>query len=156
MNAAESVTATFTIQQFLVQVTTTGGGAGTVVSTPPGINCPSGGGGTCTGLVQLRHRAHAHGDADGSESNFNTTGWTGNCGTFGTEHRVQPERDGGPQATTATFTLNQFALNVAATGTGSGTMTSNQPPNTINCAASAGAASGACSSPSTTTTRASP
>ena len=73
MNAAESVTATFTlIAPVTLSVTKAGTGAGTVLSSPPGINC----GTTCSGsfgagtIVQL---------IAASDANSTFTGWGGAC-----------------------------------------------------------------------------
>lgn len=98
-----------------------GNGAGTVTSSPAGISCGS----TCSaefpdaGSVTLTA-------APTAGSNF--TGWSGG-GCSGTGSCVVSVM--GATAVTATFTLQQFAVAVAKSGNGAGTVTSS--PAGINC-----------------------
>jgi hypothetical protein len=46
MNGAKTVSATFNKAQYALDVAVTGGGSGTVASTPAGVSCP----GTCQAL----------------------------------------------------------------------------------------------------------
>ncbi len=120
MDAARSVTATFTLNVYALTVSKTGNGSGTVTSNPAGISC----GLTCSAdfdfstLVTLTPEAAAG-------STF--TGWGGACSGSDT---CQVTMDAA-RSVTATFTLNVYALTVSKTGTGSGTVTSN--PAAINC-----------------------
>ena len=125
MSAAEGVTATFntTASNFTLTVTKAGTGAGTVRSTPAGINC----GATCSASfasgTQITLTATA---SDGSTF----TGWgAGPCEGTGTCTFTITA------ATTvvANFTQsgNNFTLSVNEAGTGTGTVTSN--PAGINC-----------------------
>ncbi len=120
VDAAKSVTATFTLPTFALTVAKAGTGAGTVTSAPAGINC----GVTCTAnyssgtAVTLTATPTA-------PSTF--TGWSGACsGTGSCVVTVDAAK-----SVTATFTLPTFALTVAKAGNGVGTVTSN--PAGINC-----------------------
>lgn len=122
MDAAKSVTATFTLQTFSLSVNKAGNGSGTVTSAPVGIDCGS----DCT-------ETYDHGTtvtltaAAATGSNF--TGWSGACTGSGTCIVTVD----GIKSVTATFTLQTFALNVSKTGTGTGTVTS--VPAGIDCGA---------------------
>jgi hypothetical protein len=113
MTAATTVTATFTLQQFALTVTRAGNGAGNVVSTPAGIAC----GGDCTETYNYNTMVVLTATAS-TGSTF--TGWSGACtGTTPCMVTMTAAR-----SVTATFTLQQFALTVTTSGTGSGTVTS--------------------------------
>ncbi len=122
-NAATSVTATFTLQQFTLTQTVAGNGSGTVTSTPSGINC----GGDCSELYNYGTVVTLTATPSAG-STF--SGWSG-AGCSGT----------GPcnvtmdmaKTVTATFTLQQFTLTQINAGNGSGTVTSS--PSGINCGA---------------------
>jgi hypothetical protein len=118
ISAADTVTATFN-SQYLLTVEKTGTGSGTVTSQPAGIDC----GATCASnfdqstVVTLTATA-----AIGSTF----AGWTGTaCSGLGDCILTISAAD----TVTATFTLNQYKLSVAKTG--SGTVTSN--PAGIDC-----------------------
>ncbi len=120
VDAAKSVTATFTLPTFALTIAKAGNGVGTVTSNPAGINC----GVTCTAnyssgtAVTLTATPTA-------PSTF--TGWSGACsGTGSCVVTVDAAK-----SVTATFTLPTFALTIAKAGNGVGTVTSN--PAGINC-----------------------
>ncbi|MBV8387627.1 MAG: InlB B-repeat-containing protein, partial [Acidimicrobiia bacterium] len=138
MDQARSVTATFTRNTHELDVGTSGVGTGTVTSDVAGvdgnkINCgtacaevydtykPTGGGGFTFTAVTLTATPNA------ADSRF--TGWTGACAgnvtntCFLTMDQVRN--------TTATFDLNR--LTVTKAGGGSGTVTSGDVPQSINC-----------------------
>ncbi len=124
LTAAQSVTATFTLDPltFDLTVTNAGTGTGTISSTPIGISCgsdcieayPSG---TSVTLVAV----------PSSDSIF--TGWSGACSGTG----VCTISITAAQSLTATFTLNTvtYNLSVSRMGTGGGTITSS--PGGITC-----------------------
>ena len=122
MNGNKSVTATFTTNAFLLAVNRAGAGAGTVTSTPAGVDC----GNTCSAsydsgtVVTLTA-------TPSSTSVF--AGWTGACTGAG----VCTVTLGSARTVTATFEKNRFALAVSRTGTGVGTVTSS--PAGIACGA---------------------
>ena len=123
VNAANTVTATFTLQQFPVTVTAAGTGAGTVTSAPAGIDC----GATCTanydfGTVVTLTAAPSTG------STF--AGWSG-AGCTGTGTCVVTVN--AASTVTATFALQRFLVTVIRAGTGAGTVTS--APAGIDCGA---------------------
>jgi uncharacterized delta-60 repeat protein len=122
LDAAKTVTATFTLQPHELSVGKTGNGAGTVSSTPAGIDC----GAACSAsfdsgtLVSLAATA-----ATGSTF----TGWSGACTGTGA---CQVTMDGA-KIVSAAFTLQRHALSVAKNGNGAGTVTSS--PAGIDCGA---------------------
>jgi hypothetical protein len=101
-------------------VTSSGAGAGTITSSPAGINCGS----TCTAsfpagtVVTLSVAAN-------STSLF--TGWSGACSGTGACVVTMDAA----KSVVANFSVVQSGLNVARTGTGSGAVTSS--PAGINC-----------------------
>jgi hypothetical protein len=121
MNAAKTVTATFTLRTFTLTVGKSGNGSGTVTSSPTGVNC----GTDCSEpyasdtVVTLTAGASA-GSLFG--------GWSGCDSVSGATCTVTMNA---AKSVTATFTLQQFTLSVFKTGLGSGTVTSN--PTGINC-----------------------
>ena len=121
MSAALNCTATFDlIPPRTLAVTVTGTGAGTVSSSPAGIDCP----GDCSEpypagtVITLTATPTA-------PSIF--TGWSGDCG--GTSPMTTVTMDV-PRSCTATFDQSN-ALDVTVAGTGSGTVTSS--PAGIDC-----------------------
>jgi hypothetical protein len=72
MNAAKTVTANFTVPTFVLTVNKVGGGAGTVTSTPAGINC----GATCSFAFKNNTMVTLTA-APGAGAAF--TSWTGAC-----------------------------------------------------------------------------
>lgn len=122
MNAAQSVTATFTLL-YLLTVNQSGTGAGTVTSIPPGIDC----GITCTHYYDFNTLVTLSAVAT-QGSTF--TGWSGEgCSGIGT----CPATMSAARTVTATFTLNKYTLTVNKSGTGFGTVTS--VPAGIDCGA---------------------
>jgi uncharacterized repeat protein (TIGR01451 family) len=119
---AKSVTATFTLNSYLLTVGKAGAGNGTVTSNPAGINC----GADCQEffsygtVVTLTAQAAA---------GWTFAGWSGDC-TGGGQCVLTMNQ---AKSVTATFTLNSYLLTVTKDGTGSGTVTS-VPPG-INCGA---------------------
>jgi hypothetical protein len=120
MDAAKSVTATFDLQQYTLNVTLAGTGTGTVTSSPAGIDC----GTDCSEdytvntLVTLT-------PSPATDSLF--AGWSGACtGTGSCSVTLDAAR-----SVAATFDLLQFSLTVTQSGTGSGTVVST--PSGINC-----------------------
>ena len=121
MDQARSVTATFTKNTFMLDVTKAGNGGGTVTSTPAGIDC----GPTCTASFD-----------DGTQVTLSATpnanssfmGWSG-AGCSGTGDCVVTMDQA--RSVTATFTKNTFMLDVTKAGNGGGTVTST--PAGIDC-----------------------
>ncbi len=107
MTAAITVTAAFTLQQFALNVTRAGNGAGSVVSNPTGIAC----GGDCTETYDYNTMVVLTATPS-TGSTF--TGWSGACtGTTPCMVAMTAARN-----VTATFTLQQLALTVTTTGNG--------------------------------------
>jgi hypothetical protein len=113
MTQAQSVTATFTQNQYLIGVTPAGNGAGTVTSVPTGITC----GGTCSQNYGYGTQVTLTATPQ-TGSTF--TGWNGG-GCTGTGTCVINVSNA--VTVTATFTLTTENLTVTTTGTGSGTVT---------------------------------
>jgi uncharacterized repeat protein (TIGR02543 family) len=122
MDAAKSVSATFSLQTFNLSVAKDGTGTGTVTSSPAGIDC----GGTCSAVYDGGTEVTLTAAPDAS-SDF--TGWSGDCTGTGTCVVTMDAA----KSVTATFTLKTFTLTVANAGTGTGTVTSS--PAGINCGA---------------------
>jgi hypothetical protein len=120
MDAARSVTATFTLNTFSLTVSKAGNGSGTVTSTPPGIDCGS----DCSEDYDYNTEVTLSAEAT-TGSTF--TGWSGAC--TGTGDCVVTMD--AAKSVTATFTLNTYTLSVSKTGTGTGTVTST--PAGIDC-----------------------
>ncbi|MBL8626094.1 MAG: InlB B-repeat-containing protein [Myxococcales bacterium] len=122
MDAAQTVTANFTLGQYTLTVSRTGTGVGTITSNPAGITC----GADCTedygfGTSVSLTATPAAGSSFG--------GWGGACsGTGACAVSIT-----GMTTVTATFTLNQYTLTVTRAGTGTGTVTSS--PAGITCGA---------------------
>ncbi len=121
MDSSKTCTATFT-EDPAVTVIKEGNGDGTVVSTPPGINCGPG----CTrDSSEFKEDSNvtltATPDAD---SNFG--GWSGDKDCNDGMLHMNASRH-----CTSAFTLKQFKLSVVKAGTGRGTVTSD--PSGIDC-----------------------
>jgi hypothetical protein len=120
MSAARSVNATFN-ETFALSVTKAGAGAGTVTSSPVGINC----GADCS-------ESYARGTAvtlTASPALGSTfIGWTGCDTVSGSSCTVTMSA---VRSVAATFNLQNFALTVTKSGLGGGTVTST--PAGINC-----------------------
>ncbi|MES1171881.1 MAG: choice-of-anchor D domain-containing protein, partial [Bacteroidota bacterium] len=123
MTAAQSVTATFTLNRYTLSVTTSGATTGTVTSAPVGIAC----GPDCSeaynhGTVVTLTATPAAGWAFG--------GWAGACtGTGACAVTMTQAR-----SVTATFTQNSYALSVSVAGAGRVTST----PAGIDCGSDCG------------------
>ena len=118
ISESKNVTATFTRNTYALNVTKTGDGAGIVTSDVGGISCGS----TCSEMV-------AFGTTVTLTATANTgtfTGWGGACSGTGTCVIVIDDRN----EVTANF-VNQYWLNVANDGNGSGQIRSN--PQSIVC-----------------------
>ncbi|MBK9036953.1 MAG: hypothetical protein IPL61_37830 [Myxococcales bacterium] len=121
LNAAQMVTATFTLNQYTLTVTKNGTATGTVTGT--GINC----GADCT--EQMNHGSSVTLTATAG-ANATFAGWTGGgCTGTGTCTVTVTAAT----TVTATFNLVQRTLTVAKAGTGTGTVTSS--PAGISCGA---------------------
>lgn len=129
VNAATTVNAQFDVGppvQFQLNVTKSGTGAGTITSTPPGINC----GATCSvnfnsgTLVTLT-------PAPTAGSTF--TNWSGACTGSGACVVTMSQA----RTVNAVFTVQPFAVTVTKAGNGTGTVTSNVGG--INCGATCSA-----------------
>ena len=120
MDQAQQVIATFTLNQYTLDVSLTGNGVGTVTSNPIGINCAS----DCTELYD-------HGSSvfliPVSSATSHFVGWSGACTGTGLCVVIMNEA----QQVTANFALNEYPLDVTVMGTGSGSVTS--APAGINC-----------------------
>jgi hypothetical protein len=102
-----------------------GDGLGTVTSSPAGIAC----GQTCNASFVSDSQVTLTAAAN-TDSTF--TGWTGCDSVSGATCTVAMT---GARSVTATFMLQRFALSVARSGGGNGTVTSN--PSGINCGTAA-------------------
>lgn len=128
VDQAKSITGAFSLKRFDVTVHRQGGGTGTVVSTPPGIDC----GADCTetfayGANLLLQAIAANGS---TFAGWTTPGWTfPTCaGTVDCTFTVS-----GGTPVSATFTLNSYLLSTAVTGAGGGVIRST--PAGIDCGA---------------------
>ena len=121
LNSDETVTATFTLQRYLLTVTKSGTGNGTVISSPAGINCGS----DCAESYDSGTVVILTATPD-SGSNFEN--WTGCDSTNGNQCTATLNSD---KTVSATFTLSQYTLNISKTGTGNGVLTSS--PTGIDC-----------------------
>ncbi|MBI3608632.1 MAG: IPT/TIG domain-containing protein, partial [Nitrospirae bacterium] len=109
IDAAQAVTATFTRIQYVLDVTKTGTGGGTVTSASGTITCGS----TCSAPFDAGSSVTLTAAPDAT-STF--AGWVG-AGCTGTGTCVVPMT--AAQTVTATFTRIQYALTVTKIGTGS-------------------------------------
>ncbi|MDO8947551.1 MAG: choice-of-anchor Q domain-containing protein, partial [Desulfocapsaceae bacterium] len=113
MDQARSVTATFTLNTYLLSVTKDGTGSGSVASSPVGIDCGS----DCSQVYDYNTLLTLSATP---ESGSTFAGWSGACtGTEDCDVTVDQIR-----SVTATFTLNQYTVTANAAGTGSGTVAS--------------------------------
>ncbi|MBL9016925.1 MAG: InlB B-repeat-containing protein [Myxococcales bacterium] len=120
IDAAKSVTATFTLQRFTLTAARTGNGTGAIGSAPAGITC----GGDCNEMYDYNTSVMLTA-TPATGSTF--TGWSGACtGTGACNVTMTQDR-----SVTATFTLMQFPLTVVRAGSGTGTVTSS--PVGIDC-----------------------
>jgi hypothetical protein len=122
MDAGKTTTATFNTVTHTMTVTRAGNGAGTVTSSPSGINC----GADCSENFAIDSSVTLTAAATGT-STF--TGWTaGACSGNSTVCTVTMNQ---ARSATASFTLSIHSLNVTRSGAGTGTVTS--APAGINC-----------------------
>ncbi len=114
ITADTTISAAFALDELSLIVTRGGNGAGTITSSPAGINCP----GTCDFVFTANQMVTLTAAAAGS-SNF--MGWSGACTGMG---MCSVTMDAA-KTVTATFTLKTYVLDVTKTGsTGTGTVTS--------------------------------
>jgi hypothetical protein len=124
MDATKNVTATFNlIPKFVLTVAKNGTGAGTVSSTPVGIDC----GATCTSSF-LQSTVVTLTATAASGSSF--AGWIGDCTGTGA-CAVTMDAAKNVTATFNTSVVPTFGLSVNRNGTGTGNVSST--PNGINC-----------------------
>ena len=116
MNAAKTVTATFTIipNQYSLSVTKTGEGSGTVTSSPVGIKC----GDSCSKSFKKNLRVTLRAKSS-SDSKF--TGWSGACS--GNKTTCTLKVDSAKEATANFDLIPTYTLTVTKDGDGSGTVT---------------------------------
>ncbi len=122
MDAAKTVAADFRLRQYTLTTSVGGTGAGTITSNPVGINC----GATCAATFDHGTMVALTATAGGTSA---FSGWTGACTGVGACVVTMDQA----RTVGATFTVNQVALTVSKTGTGSGTVTST--PAGIACGA---------------------
>jgi uncharacterized repeat protein (TIGR02543 family) len=119
MTSPQSVSATFSLNNYTLTVNRTG--SGTVTSSVGGINC----GGTCTASLPYGTTVNLS-QAPGGGYNF--AGWSGACsGTGACSLTIT-----GNTTVGATFDPAQYTLSVTRSGAGNGSVTS--APAGINCA----------------------
>ncbi len=125
MNAAASIAATFAASPVSYVLTVSNPGSGGVItSVPGGISCGS----TCSSSYAAATAVTLTAQAS---TGYGFTGWNGACTGTATSCTVTMNS---AQSVAATFSASQasrFALTVAATGSGAGTVTS--VPAGINC-----------------------
>lgn len=138
MDATKNATATLALLSYPVAVSGIGAGAGRVTSNPAGLDCTVAAGvtsGTCSTNFTSGSRVTLTAQP-GATSDF--TGWAGFC--TGMDACVLDVT--GQRTVTAGFGVKSFALTVAGTGAGTGTITSS--PSGISCVLTAGVATGSC------------
>ena len=114
MDQARSVTATFTLNTYLLSVTKNGTGSGSVASSPVGIDC----GTDCSQAYNYDTLVTLSVTPD-TGSTFG--GWFGTSCTGTGECAITVDQT---RSVAATFTLNQYTVTANAAGTGSGTVKS--------------------------------
>jgi uncharacterized repeat protein (TIGR02543 family) len=119
---AKSVTATFTLNTYVLMVDKTGTGSGTISSEPDGIACDA----DCAETYDYGAVVTLTATADVGSTFI---GWGGACSGTGICKLTMDTA----RSVTATFTLNSYPLSVSHAGSGSGTVSS-QPPG-IACGA---------------------
>ena len=123
MSAAQSVTATFTLNIYTLTVTNAGTGGGSIASAPAGISC----GADC-------NEPYNHGTVVTLTATANLgstfTGWSGS-GCSGTATCIVTMT--AAQTVTAGFALNNYSLTIIPAGNGTGTV--NSAPAGISCGA---------------------
>jgi len=122
MSSAKKVIATFALAKRKLSVSKTGTGAGTVTSSPAGINCGS----TCSAEYDIGTEVALTGT---SGANTEAVKWSG-CTSIDLENHCLVSMTAN-KTVTATFDLRPLELSVEKKGSGSGTVTSS--PSGINC-----------------------
>ena len=102
------VTATFALKTFMLAVSKTGNGSGSVTSSPAGIDC----GATCTQTYEFGQQIALLAEPD---ANSEFTGWGGACS--GTQNACNVTMTDA-QAVTAEFVLKDFTLTAQTDGQG--------------------------------------
>ncbi len=125
MSQAVNVTATFTASSVGYTLSVTKSGSGTVVSNPSGINC----GAICVTTTFASGASVTLTATPDSGTAF--AGWGGDCSGTSATCTVTMNQ---VRVASATFATARYALSVAPTGTGSGTVASN--PSGLNCGTS--------------------
>jgi hypothetical protein len=123
MDAAKSVTATFTLTTFALNVDIVGSGG--VDLDPPGLQCA----GDCTQTYNYGTTVTL---AASAASGYTFTGWSG-AGCTGTGTCIVAMTQ--VRDVQAVFTINSFALDVNRSGTGAANGTVTSAPAGINCGA---------------------
>ncbi len=118
LNQARNVTATFTLQTFLLTVTKTGTGSGSVTSTPAGIACEVG---CTTANATFDYNTSVTLTATPASSSY-FGGWGGGCSGTATGCTVSMT-----QARSVSADFGVPNLLVVRTGTGQGSVTSDPP-----------------------------
>ncbi len=121
MDADKTAVVEFVAIQYLLTVSRTGSGSGTVTSTPSGIDC-----GTICSASYNANTTVTLGASATSGSTF--AGWSGACTGAGSTCTVSMDS---AKSVTAQFVPAQYVLTVSRNGSGSGTVTSN--PSGISC-----------------------
>lgn len=144
LTQAEQVTATFTLNQYDFVIHKTGDGAGTITSGPIGLDCSGSAGGNCGitfdyvqtpitvsvdygSLITLAATA-------GYESQFD--GWSDDCSAVNDSGEICSMTINQSETLTATFSLNDYVLDVNTAGNGAGVIISD--PAGIACASVSG------------------
>jgi hypothetical protein len=123
MTQARSVTATFGVATFVLDVTRAGMGGGTVSSVPAGINCP----GDCSETYAYNTSVVLTATPD---ANSDFAGWSGSgCTGTGTCTVTMTQA----RSVTATFDRKPRTLSIKFSGNGAGTVTANGQSCTSTC-----------------------
>ena len=130
MDQARSVTATFTKNTFMLDVTKAGNGGGTITSTPAGIDC----GPTCTASFDDGTQVTLSATPN---ANSTFTGWSG-AGCSGTGDCVVTMDQA--RSVTATFEMTAVTHQLSVTRTGAGGGTVSSDPAGIDCGPTCSAA----------------
>ena len=142
MSAAQSVTATFTLNTHPLTITGDGTGSGRVTSQPPGIDCR-----IVSGAPSEICQFHfPHGTnvilSPVADGNSDASGWNGACVLpAGSSCSVTMTE---PQTATAHFTIKEYAVTIRLSGGGSGSLRVEVNEGT-SCGITGGVVSGSCS-----------
>ena len=124
MDMAKSVTANFVVTTYALTVNLAGNGAGVVSSNPVGISC----GGSPSDCNHVYNDGTLVTLTATPSTGTNFTSWSGCTTSSGTTCNVTMNA---AKSVTASFTLQQYSLNLSKAGTGAGTVVST--PGAINC-----------------------